>query len=48
MGLVSPNSVEHYEHREVVQEEQVDTVDRNDESAVDDIEENPTNKNDGL
>ena len=48
MGLVSPNSVEHYEHREVVQEELVDTVDKNDESVVDDIEENPTVENDGL
>ena len=38
----------HNEHREVVQEEQVDTVDRNDESAVDDVEENPTVENDGL
>ncbi|KAJ9681308.1 hypothetical protein PVL29_020268 [Vitis rotundifolia] len=33
---------------EVVQEEQVDTIDRNDESTVDDIEENPTVENDGL
>ena len=38
----------HNEHREVVQEEQVDTIDRNDESTVDDIEENPTIENDGL
>ena len=38
----------HNEHMEVVQEEQVDTVDRNDESAVDDVEENPTVENDGL
>lgn len=36
------------EHREVVQEEHVDTVDRNDESEVDDVEENPTIENDGL
>ena len=43
-----PNSVGHNEHREVVQEEQVDTVDRNDESAIDDVEENPTVENDGL
>ncbi|KAL6330811.1 hypothetical protein AAG906_009239 [Vitis piasezkii] len=43
-----PNSMGHNEHREVVQEEQVDTVDRNDESAVDDVEENPTVENDGL
>ena len=33
---------------EVVQEEQVDTVNRNDESVVDDVEENPTIENDGL
>ena len=38
----------HDEHREVVQEEQVDTIDRNDESAVDDVEENLTVENDGL
>ena len=43
-----PNSVGHNEHREVVQEEQVDTVDRNDESAIDDVEENPTVENDSL
>ena len=36
------------EHREVVQEEQVDTVDKNDESAVDDVKENPIVENDGL
>ena len=36
------------EHRKVVQEERVDTVDRNDEFAVDDVEENPTVDNDGL
>ncbi|RVX21440.1 Retrovirus-related Pol polyprotein from transposon TNT 1-94 [Vitis vinifera] len=34
--------------REVVQKEQVDTIDRNDESTVDDVEENPTVENDGL
>ena len=38
----------HNEHREVVQEEQVVTLDRNDEFAVDDVEENPTVENDGL
>ena len=38
----------HNEHREVVQEEQVNTIDRNDESTVDDVEENPTIENDGL
>ena len=48
LGLVSPNSMGHNEHMEVVQKEQVDTVDRNDESAVDDVEENPTIENDGL
>ena len=36
------------EHRKVVQEERVDTVDRNDEFAVDDVEENPIVDNDGL
>ena len=48
LGLVSPNSMGHNEHRKVVQEEWVDTVDRNDEFAVDDVEENPTVDNDGL
>ena len=48
MGPVSPNFVGHNEHREVVQKEQVDTIDRNDESTVDDVEENPTVENDGL
>ena len=48
LGLVSPNSMGHNEHMEVVQKEQVDTVDRNDESTVDDVEENPTVENDGL
>ena len=38
----------HNEHREIVQEEQVDTVNKNDESVVDDVEENPTIENDGL
>ena len=38
----------HNEHREVVQEEQVDTVDINDEFAVDDVEENPAVENDDL
>ena len=38
----------HNEHREVVQEEQVVTLDRNDEFAVDAVEENPTVENDGL
>ena len=33
---------------EIVQKEHVDTVDRNDESAVDDVEENPIVDNDGL
>lgn len=42
MGPISPNSMEHNEHREVVQEEQVDTVNSNDEFVVDDVEENPT------
>ena len=37
LGPVFPNSVEHNEHMEVVQEEHVDTVDRNDESTVDDV-----------
>ncbi|RVX04793.1 hypothetical protein CK203_025003 [Vitis vinifera] len=41
-------SNEDFGYREVVQEEQVDTIDRNDESTVDDIEENPTIENDGL
>ena len=48
MGLVSSNSIGHNEHEEVVQEEQGDTVDRSYESAVDDVEENPTVENDGL
>ena len=48
LGSVSPNSMEHNEHREVMQEEQVDTIDRNDKSAVDDVEENPTIENNGL
>ena len=48
LGLVSPNSMEHNEHREVMQETQVDTIDRNDESVVDDVEENHTIENDGL
>ena len=48
MGPVFPNFVAHNEHREVVQEELVDIIDRNDESAVDDVEENPTIENDGL
>ena len=48
LGPVSPTSAGHNEHREVVQEEQVDTVNRNDESTVDDVEENPTVENDGL
>ena len=48
LGLVFPNSMGHNEHREVVQEEQVDTVDRNDEFSVDDVEESPTVENDGL
>ncbi|RVW63125.1 hypothetical protein CK203_057487 [Vitis vinifera] len=48
LGPVSPNSMGHNEHREVVQEEQVVTLDRNDEFAVDDVEENPTVENDGL
>ena len=48
LGPVSPNSMGHNEHREVVQEEQVDTVDKNDESAVDDVKENPIVENDGL
>ena len=38
----------HNKHKEVVQEEQVDIFDINDESAVDDVEENPTIENDGL
>ncbi|RVW18305.1 hypothetical protein CK203_109131 [Vitis vinifera] len=48
LGPVSPNSMGYNEHRKVVQEERVDTVDRNDEFAVDDVEENPTVDNDGL
>ena len=48
MGPVFPDSVEHNEHMEVVQEEHVDTVDRNDEFAIDYVEENPTVENDGL
>ena len=40
--------MEHNEHREVMQEKQVDTIDRNDESVVDDVEENHTIENDGL
>ena len=48
MGLVSPNSIGHNEHRKVVQEEQVDTIDKNDEYAVDNVEENPTVENDDL
>ena len=48
LGPVSPNFMGHNEHMEVVQEEQVDTVNRNDESVVDDVEENPTIQNDGL
>ena len=38
LGPVSPNSMGHNEHKEDFQEEQVDTVARNDESAVDDVE----------
>ena len=38
----------HNEYREVVQEEQVDTVEKNDEFLVDDVEKNPTVENDGL
>ena len=48
LGPISPNFVGHNEHREIVQEEQVDTVNKNDESVVDDIEENPIIENDGL
>ena len=48
LGPVSPNSMGHNEHREVMQEKQVDTIDRNDESVVDDVEENPINENDDL
>ena len=48
MGLVSPNSIGHNEHKKVVQEEQVDTIDKNDEYAVDNVEENPTVENDDL
>ena len=40
--------MEHNEHREVMQEEQVDIIDRNDKFAVDDVEENPTIENNGL
>ncbi|KAL6318089.1 hypothetical protein AAG906_035234 [Vitis piasezkii] len=47
-GFIQMKSLGHNEHREVVQEEQVDTVNRNDESTVDDVEENPTVENDGL
>ena len=38
----------HNEHRVVVQNELVDIVDKNDESTVDDVEENPKIENDGL
>ena len=38
LGPVSPNSMGHNEHREVVPEEQVDTVEKNDEATVDDVE----------
>ena len=48
LGPVSPNSMGHDEHREVVQEEQVDTIDINDESTVDEVEENLIVENDGL
>ena len=48
MGPVSPNFVGHNEHREFVQEEYIDTVDRNDESTIDDVEENPTVENGDL
>ena len=48
LGQVFPNSMGHNKHKEVVQEEQVDIVDRNDESVVDDVEENPINENDDL
>ncbi|RVW21876.1 Retrovirus-related Pol polyprotein from transposon TNT 1-94 [Vitis vinifera] len=48
LGPISLNSMGHNEHKEVVQEEQVDTFDGNDESAVDDVEENLTIENDGL
>ena len=48
LGPISPNTMGHNEHKEVVQEEQVDTIDWNDESTVDDVEENPTVENDGL
>ena len=48
MGLVSPNSIGHNEHKKVVQEEQVDTIDKNDEYAVDNVKENPTVENDDL
>ena len=48
LGPVSPNSVGYNEHMEVMQKEQVDTVDINDESAIDDVEENLTIDNDGL
>ena len=48
MGPLSPNSIGHNEHRKVVQEEQVDTIDKNDEYAVDNVKENPTVENDDL
>ena len=48
LGPVAPNSMGHNEHMEVIQEEQVGTANRNDESAIDDVEENPTVENDGL
>ena len=47
LGLVSPNSMGHNKHKEVVQEEQVDIFDINDESVVDDVGENPKVENDG-
>ena len=48
LDSVFPKSMGYNEHREVVQEERVDTVDKNDESEGDDVEENPTIENDGL
>ncbi|RVW35001.1 Retrovirus-related Pol polyprotein from transposon TNT 1-94 [Vitis vinifera] len=46
--VIQMKSLGHNEHEEVVQEEQGDTVDRNYESTVDDVEENPTVENNGL
>ena len=43
LGPVFPNSIGHNEHSEVVKKEKVDTVDRNYESALDDVQEKSCN-----